>query len=319
MTITESPAGSHAPAGGLLNPTDSRPGAGGGGSSRPNASQIYAATVCTGEQELKRSSLGLAVSGLSAGLGMGLTGLGSAVILAAVGEHPWAHLLGSLLYPLGFIAVIVGRAQLYTENTLFPVLVVLDQRRHLLNTLRLWAVVFTANVVGALLFAALVVQTQAVPAPVIAALGRLGTHAVAGGFGHLFWAAVAGGWIIALMAWLVTASHASPIGQVTLVYLTTFVVGAAQLAHCIAGSGEALCALLLGQVSAVDYLQWLAAAALGNTVGGVVMVAMLNYGQVIGSGHDLDRDGRSLDEVEAEAEANSSLLRARRRVRAARG
>jgi len=118
---------------------------------------------------------------------------------------------------------------------------------------------------------------------VIAALARLGTQAVSGGFGHLFWAAVAGGWIIALMAWLVTASESSPIGQVTLVYLTTFVVGASRLAHCIAGSGEALSAMLAGQVTPGDYLRWLAAATLGNTAGGVVMVSMLNYGQVRGS------------------------------------
>jgi formate/nitrite transporter FocA (FNT family) len=252
-------------------------------SSRPNASEIYRAAVRTGEQELRRSSFGLAVSGLSAGLGMGLTGLGSAVILDAVGQHPGSHVIASLLYPLGFIVVIVGRAQLYTENTLFPVIVVLDQRRHLLNTLRLWMVVFVANVAGALLFAALIVRTGAAPPALIAALARLGTQAVSGGFGHLFWAAVAGGWIIALMAWLVTASETSPIGQVALVYLTTFVVGASRLAHCIAGSGEALSALLAGQVTAGDYLRWLAAATLGNTAGGVVMVSRLNYGQVRGS------------------------------------
>lgn len=244
----------------------------------------------TGREELGRSSFGLAVSGLLAGLGMGLTGLGSAVILDAIGERLWSHLLASLLYPLGFIVVIVGRAQLYTENTLFPVIVVLDQRRHLGDTLRLWAVVFVANVAGALLFAALVVGTGAVPPTLIGALASLGIQAVSGGFGHLFWAAVAGGWIIALMAWLVTASETSPIGQVALVYLTTFVVGAAQLAHCIAGSGEILSALLAGRVSGGEYLHWLTVATLGNTVGGVVMVSLLNYGQVRGSHHNIRKE-----------------------------
>jgi formate/nitrite transporter FocA (FNT family) len=124
-----------------------------GGGVRMTAAQIYAVAVRTGEDELKRSSTGLAVSGLAAGLGMGLTALGQASILTVVGEQPQSHLLASLLYPLGFIVVILGRQQLYTENTLFPVIVALDQRRHVRNTLRLWALVFVANVLGALLFA----------------------------------------------------------------------------------------------------------------------------------------------------------------------
>ena len=85
---------------------------------RPTALEIFTAAAHTGEDELKRSSTGLAISGLSAGLGMGLTGLGSAVVLQAVGGplDPRTQLLTALLYPLGFIVVILGRAQLYTRT-----------------------------------------------------------------------------------------------------------------------------------------------------------------------------------------------------------
>jgi formate/nitrite transporter FocA (FNT family) len=161
--------------------------------SRLTAAQIHAAVARVGEDELKRSSTGLALSGLAAGLGMGLSGLGSAVILVAVGDGVVPHLLVSLLYPLGFIVVIVGRAQLFTENTLFPVILVLHRRRHLRNTLRLWTIVFTTNVLGALLFAVLMIKAGAVSPTIAAALSQLGSHTVAGGFGHLFWAGVAGG------------------------------------------------------------------------------------------------------------------------------
>lgn len=281
-------------------------------SARLTAAEIYAAAVRIGEDELKRSSTGLALSGLAAGLGMGLTGLGAAAILANTAEGLAHHLLAMLLYPLGFIVVILGRAQLFTENTLFPVILVLDRRRHLRNTLRLWAVVFTANVVGALLFAVLMIKAGAVSADVAGALSRLGSQTVQGGFGHLFWAGVAGGWIIALMAWLVTASRFT-IGQIALVYLMTFVVGAAGLAHCVAGSTEALSAVLAGQVSAGTYLVWLLAVTLGNTVGGVIIVSLLNYGQVVGSGRDLQQVKRSLTDIEADATGNSAAARIRQR------
>lgn len=268
---------------------------------RMTAAQIFAVAVQTGEDELKRSSAGLALSGLGAGLGMGLTGLGSAAVAVAVGNgRPSAQILASLLYPLGFIVVILGRAQLFTENTLFPVIVVLDRRRHVRNTLRLWTIVFVANVLGALLFAALAMKTPALTAPLHAALEMLGDQTVRGSFGHIFWAGVIGGWIIALMAWLVSAARFS-IGQIVLIYLMTFVVSAAHLAHCIAGSAEALSAVLTGHVPPLRYLLWLAAATLGNTVGGVFMVSLLNYGQVIGSGRDVQQAERTLDEIERES------------------
>lgn len=281
----------------------------GNGSSRLTAAQIFAEASRTGEDELKRSSAGLALSGVAAGLGMGLTGLASAAVLAFIGAGPGHHLVAALAYPIGFIAVIVGRAQLFTENTLFPVIVVLDRRRHLRNTARLWVVVFAANVVGALLFALLAIKSGALEPRIAHALAGLGDSTLAGSFGHIFWAGVAGGWIIALVAWLVSASRFT-IAQIALIWLLTFVVGAADLAHCIAGSGEALAAVLAGHASVGTYLAWLAAATLGNTVGGVVMVSLLNYGQVVGSGRDSEQSDRSLDDLE---DAGGRVVRLPRR------
>lgn len=265
---------------------------------RLTAAQIFAVVQATGEDELKRSSAGLALSGVAAGLGMGLTGLGAATILAAVGpQAPAVDLLTALLYPIGFIVVVLGRAQLFTENTLFPVVVVLATKRHLVNMLRLWAIVFVANVFGALLFAALVMKTPALSSELREALTMLGERTAGGAdFAQIFFSGIIGGWIIALMAWLVSAVRFS-LGQIAIVYLMTFVVGAAGLAHCIAGSGEALAAVLDGRITAAAFGVWLTAATLGNIVGGVLIVSLLNYGQVMGSGRDVERAEQTLDEV----------------------
>jgi formate/nitrite transporter FocA (FNT family) len=147
-----------------------------------------------------------------------------------------------------------------------------------------------------------VIKTSALDAPLRSALATLGERAADQAFVHVFWAGVIGGWIIALMAWLVTAGRFT-IGQIVLVYLMTFVVGAAGLAHCIAGSGEVFCAVLAGTVSPGGYLLWLLAATLGNTVGGVLMVSLLNYGQVMGSGRDAQQSERSLDDIERDTSA----------------
>jgi formate/nitrite transporter FocA (FNT family) len=269
-------------------------------SARLTAAEIFARAVEVGEEELKRSVPSLTFSGLAAGVGMGLSGLGSAAVLAAVGGGRSAELLAALLYPVGFIAVIVGRAQLFTENTLFPIILVLDRRRHLRMTARLWVVVFTANVLGALLFAVLTVATNALEPGIRDALVHLGATVARGSWTHLFWAGLAGGWIIALVAWVVTASRFT-IAQVALIWLLTFVVGAAHLAHCIAGSAEILSGVVAGHVAVSRYLFWLSAAALGNAVGGVVLVSLINYGQVIGGGRQHELAERTLEQVEEES------------------
>jgi formate/nitrite transporter FocA (FNT family) len=94
-----------------------------------------------------------------------------------------------------------------------------------------------------------------------------------------FWSGVSGGWLIALAAWVVSASHWT-IGQVVMLWLPAFVVGVGRYVHCIATSGEILSVVLAGRLGAGVYLHWLLLATLGNIVGGVVMVSLLNYGQV---------------------------------------
>lgn len=81
------------------------------------------------------------------------------------------------------------------------------------------------------------------------------------------------------MAWLVTAST-DTVGQVVMIVLLTHVVGVGHFAHSVAGSGEVLTSVLSGALPATSYFTWLGGAVLGTSVGGVLIVALLNYGQV---------------------------------------
>ena len=128
-------------------------------SRRFTAHEILQAALDNARGELERSMSKLALAGVAGGITMGLSGLGVASIRALVGTQGWQELIAYLAYPIGFIAVIIGRAQLFTENTLYPVVLVLNERRHLNRMLRLWAVVFTANVFGAWIFAVLAAKT----------------------------------------------------------------------------------------------------------------------------------------------------------------
>jgi formate/nitrite transporter FocA (FNT family) len=247
--------------------------------SRMNVHEIFETAVESARDELARSTLALGVSGLAGGITMGLTGLGVATVQAALGEGKGADLAAMLLYPLGFLAVIIGRAQLFTENTLYPVVLVLKERRHLFDCLRLWAAVFVMNIVGTLIFALLASHTGALSPEIRGALVKLGVNSVHHDWSTIFWTGVIGGWLIALVAWLVTASHWTS-SQMMIVYALTFLMGAGHFAHCIAGSGEILTAVLQREVQASTYFAWLACATLGNIAGGVVIVSLLNFGQV---------------------------------------
>lgn len=251
--------------------------------SRLTAPEIFDAAQDSGRKELRRSSTKLMFSGIAGGLMMGLTGLSVASVRAILGPGQWQEFVSFLVYPTGFIAVIIGRAQLFTENTLYPVLLVLDERKnragYVAETLRLWGVVFASNVFGAFLFSVLVMKTGSLPGNIAVQIDNLGKLAANGTAAHYFWSGIIGGWLIALVAWVVTASHWT-IGQVVMIWLLTFVVGIGRFSHCIASSGEILSAVVNGSLSPGTYFHWLFFATSGNIVGGVLMVSMLNYGQV---------------------------------------
>ena len=246
---------------------------------RPTATEIYEQVSRNARRELERPAIALAVSGIVGGLTMGLTGLSVAVIRAQLGESAWAEFVALLFYPVGFMAVILGRGQLFTENTLYPVALILAERRHIGKTLRLWAIVFPCNVAGAFLFAELAARTRALQPATLHALTQLGVAAANPTLRHVFWSGVVGGWIIAMVAWLVSGSH-SITGSVAVIWVLTFIVGLGHFAHCVATSGEILAAVLSHGVTAGAYFRWLFAATGGNIAGGVILVTLLESGQV---------------------------------------
>lgn len=255
---------------------------------RPSAQDIYEQVANNARQELGRSSVALAISGLAGGVFMGLSGLGNAIAIAlltvpGIAPTPATLFIARMFYPLGFIVVILGRSQLFTENTLYPVALVLAEKKHFWKTMKLWAIVLPSNVLGALGFAAIAGLTGALRPDMVQALSQLGLDALHHPAQAVFWSGVMGGWIIATVAWLVSGSH-SITGSVMVIWMLTFVVGLGHFAHCIAASGEILTTVLVGQATTMAFLKWLGLAVAGNICGGVGMVTLLEYGQVIYGG-----------------------------------
>lgn len=280
---------------------------------RTTAHQIFERVRDAGRRELERSSLGLAASGLSAGLNISFSFVAVAAILSGIDNLENAHLWSAVAYPAGFILVILARAQLFTENTLTPVIVVLARpgRDNIRNTIRLWAVVLVANLIGAALFALALARMGVAPALEQGWLVWAAEDAYAGEWGNLFLRAILGGWLIALMVWMLHAG-ADLVAEVALVWLTAFLIQAAGLSHSVAGAVEVLYLAHLGRIAYFDWAwHFQLPVTLGNIVGGVVFVALVNYAQAVGAGRDVEvarrlqrtQEAKDIRELEAADEA----------------
>ena len=147
----------------------------------------------------------------------------------------------------------------------------------------MWTVVFVANILGTLLFSAVVAHGHILEPAALKILFEEVAHKAEYGFGEVFLKAIFGGWLVALIAWLVAASQ-DTISQAFFVFSLAFLIPAAGLTYCIAGSSEFLISVFSGEQTWAGYLGgFLVPTTLGNTVGGVILVALLNYGQVMGS------------------------------------
>ena len=248
------------------------------------AGEILEETLQDGREELARDSAGLALSGLGAGLNVSF----SAVALGIVGAlSGGVGLLAYAAYPIGFIFVMLSRQQLFTTNTVTPVVVVLDEdRSQLWNMLRMWGILFVTNVLGALVFAFAVTHTEILPASALNVLLEEAAHKMENGFLALLVKGVIGGWLVAFVVWLV-ASARDTMSQLLLIWAPVFLIPATGLVHCIAGSSELMISVFGGETSWGEFLVgFLLPATLGNAIGGVILVTLLNYGQTIGSESD---------------------------------
>jgi formate-nitrite transporter family protein len=244
-----------------------------------SAKAVHKALLQEGQDELERSSGALAWSGLAAGISMGLSLVAQGIFRNHLPEADWRVLITSLGYPVGFIAVTLGRQQLFTETTLTATLPFLHHKRTdvFLDVLRMWSVVFTANIAGAFLFALAAAWTTTFSPELRTTFAEIGAEGVRYGFSTAFVKGIFGGWMIALMVWLMPAAHHARIWVIAII---TYCLAAAELTHIIAGSLDVLFAVLSGHVGWWTFVSnYLVPVFLGNSLGGLVFVAALNHAQ----------------------------------------
>jgi formate/nitrite transporter FocA (FNT family) len=212
---------------------------------------------------------------------MGFSLVGEGVLHAALPDAPWRPLVAKLGYSLGFLFVILGRQQLFTENTLLVVLPFLARPRPavLARVARVWALVLAGNLAGALAFAASMTVGSVVSPDLQGAFSEIGRKALEPGAAGVLLRGVYGGWLIALMVWLLPVARSA---RFFVVLTVTWLVGAGEFSHVVAGSVEVLYLGVSGQAGIGQVAGGFVVPALvGNSIGGVALVAALNHAQVV--------------------------------------
>tara|TARA_R110002051_G_scaffold2682_2_gene14438 strand:- start:496 stop:1572 length:1077 start_codon:yes stop_codon:yes gene_type:complete len=240
---------------------------------------ILVEQVIDAKETFNRSLGSLFTSAFTAGLEIGISLfviLAAFALLREVIPSHYAMVLASLLYPIGFIIVVIGQSLLFTEQTSLLSLPVLNKIEPLWKLLRLWGIVIAGNIVGGCLFAALMIGLGIhMDLFSVADIDAYAQHVLGFEWWVIFGSSVLAGWMMGVAAWLVTSAR-DTLSRIVLVTLITGSIGFLGLHHSIVGNIEVFSALLYGNtVSLMSYLWFLVVVLVGNTVGGVVFVAVL--------------------------------------------
>ncbi|MFN2166208.1 MAG: formate/nitrite transporter family protein, partial [Anaerolineae bacterium] len=228
----------------------------------------------------QRPAASLWWSGVAAGVCISVSPLAEGALHHYLPDVPWQHVVTSFGYCFGFLIVVLGRLQLFTETTITAVLPLLAHwsTSTVKRTARLWGIVLAANLAGTFATAVLMTQVGLMPEAHLAAALE-----VAGGLLHLDWlqAALYGipaGFLVAAITWMLPKSEGS---EFWVIVTLTYLIGVGGFTHVIAGSTEIFMLIMAGELGLGRALGGLLLPILvGNVIGGTGLFALLAYGQV---------------------------------------
>jgi formate/nitrite transporter FocA (FNT family) len=242
---------------------------------------IYEVVRRDGEEELARPLASLVWSGIAAGILISFSVIGEAVIHSHLPDRQWRPLVENFGYTFGFLLVIHGRMQLFTENTITTVLPLMARFRwdYVNATGRLWGTVLAANVVGAFVAAGFILWTGAFSDEMLTAIGDLSRHALEPPPLEIFFRAMPAGVLIAALVWMMPTM---PQGSFFMIVAFTWLIAAGDFSHVVAGSVE-MAFLILSQEAGFfpSLATFFVPALLGNIAGGTMVFTLMAWAQVM--------------------------------------
>lgn len=255
-----------------------------------DAKQLHRTVREEGEAELSRPAGSLFWSGLAGGIAINASLLAEGALRMHLPDAPWRELIVALGYPVGFAVVILGRMQFFTESTITAVLPLATRpsAESIVRSLRMWAIVLAANLLGTLIASAAVASGLLASPDLHAAMLEVSAKVLSLDAGRTFLTAIPAGFMIAIIAWSLPNAREQ---SVLVIFVVTYLVAIAGFSHSIVGSVEAFLLMWDGRIGpAQATFALVGPAVLGNLLGGGGIFALLAHGQVRGE-IDEDADG----------------------------
>ncbi len=238
-----------------------------------------------GQERLARSNLDIFLTGIIGGVEVSLGALAAMLVVgAALTAFPGMSLytalaLGGLAFPVGFIFVIMGRSELFTENFLIPVVAVLNRERSLRSLVELFAFSWLGNFAGCAVIAALLSVPDAIGAPIRTGYIAYSAYKLSLTLPGLFTSAILAGLVMTALTWVIMALRHT-VADILAIFAGGYVLFAANLSHSIIGASILFVGFTGAHKTFLDVIAWLLVATAGNLVGGVGLVTLLRVGQV---------------------------------------
>ena len=233
-----------------------------------------------GLEELQRPLASLLWSGFAAGVSIWLSLIVQGALVQQLPPSPARDIIAELGYSVGFIVVILGRLQLFTESTITAVIPLATSfsLANMARTLRLWSAVFLANMAGTLMVAIVMSHVGLVKPGLLAGMVEVSNHLREGSGWTKFLQGIPAGFILATVAWVLPSVRGQ---EIWVIGLLTYIVSLAGFSHVIAGSAEAWLLAVTGQASWTFAITgFILPALIGNIVGGTGLFAVLAHAQV---------------------------------------
>ena len=243
--------------------------------------EILRQQIIEGCETYDRDRKSILLSSFTAGLEIGFSFLMICSVFSyfegRVAEETLFKLI-ALVYPLGFILVILGQSILFTEQTSLLTLPVLSNKRTVWSMLGIWGIVILGNLLGGILIA----LTLSWVGPNLGifdagTIAKIGEHYANYNFYTILVSAILAGWLMGLLSWLVTSAKETT-AAILIIYIITAVMGFTGLHHSIIGNIEIFAGMLVSkEIDLWAYLSTLGTALVGNAIGATVFVALLKY------------------------------------------
>jgi formate/nitrite transporter FocA (FNT family)/rubrerythrin len=267
-------------------------------------SEIFKASVEVGLIRLNRRWLEMFMSGLIGGMNVTFGIIASSYVAGAtsplVGPQV-SKIFGALFFPIGFMFLIIGKSELFTENFLLPVTSVIAKKSHIKNLLKLWSLTLAGNMGGIFIFALVIASSLnlIIPAFVINHIHSVAASYMAMPPFAMILSGILAGWLITLMTWLLIASSGT-LARIIIIWAVGFMIYLDSFSHIVVASSEILISINTG--SGMSYLPWLyqfvPLTILGNMIGGLFFVTILQYLQILHAGAPLKENITSSSEFD---------------------